>query len=672
MNSNMLSCKKNIWIFVYSLSTIIFCRVSAYSDTIIPGGRVSGTWESAGSPYLIQGEIVVDNNDLLMIQPGVEVIFQGHYKFIVNGYLLAQGAEGDSILITAENPDTGWQGLRFINAPDSSVLEYCIFMHGRAITGPDISGGGVSCDNSNPIISHCLFLSNWAQLHGAGLFSTHSSPKISDCVFQDNIAHNYQGAKGGGVGFEFSDIVIRNCIFRNNYAGDDGGAIYSYESESVISNCQVMNNSCIEWGGGICNGWDSNMTLRDCVISGNIGGDGGGIYFFDSDASIDNCLIRENFTEGGNPPYSHNNGGGIFMGYNAGSDGSNLTLTNSIIERNSALGGGGGIYAGYLCSMYVHDSSITGNSANSSGGGIHSSSSGLNTILSRVRIEENSAGGSGGGIFSQTASIKLYKCIVAANSSDNLGGGCATNSIESYFKNCTFYGNSSQLTGSAFYFYYIPVNVSNCIIAENQGFSAIHLANTGDTNIHFSGFYGNQGHNFSGTPIPPGIGNYTTVNFNGDSCDVYSNIYIDPLFADPAGGDFHITQDSPCIDAGDPHFRLDPDSTISDIGALFHYQMENLGAETNEKSSIDFNIPDVYPNPFNPTTTISFDLPEAGKVSLIVYDIQGREVKRLVDGVSPAGSYQAVFDGSELSSGVYFARMEAGDFRQTRKMLLLK
>ena len=79
-----------------------------------------------------------------------------------------------------------------------------------------------------------------------------------------------------------------------------------------------------------------------------------------------------------------------------------------------------------------------------------------------------------------------------------------------------------------------------------------------------------------------------------------------------------------------------------------------------------------YPNPFNPTTTVTFDLPEAGLVSLIVYDIQGREVARLADGIKPAGSHQITFDGSELSSGVYFAKMEAGDFRQTRKMLLIK
>ena len=78
------------------------------------------------------------------------------------------------------------------------------------------------------------------------------------------------------------------------------------------------------------------------------------------------------------------------------------------------------------------------------------------------------------------------------------------------------------------------------------------------------------------------------------------------------------------------------------------------------------------PNPFNPSTVISFELRVASLVKLVVYDIQGREVARLVDGFQPAGTYQRTFDGSQLASGVYFARLTAGDFKQTQKLLLVK
>jgi photosystem II stability/assembly factor-like uncharacterized protein len=79
-----------------------------------------------------------------------------------------------------------------------------------------------------------------------------------------------------------------------------------------------------------------------------------------------------------------------------------------------------------------------------------------------------------------------------------------------------------------------------------------------------------------------------------------------------------------------------------------------------------------HPNPFNATTTISFDLPRAEHVLLSVFDVTGRCVARLADGIVPAGHHTIAFDGSSLASGVYFYRLDAGEFRDTRKMILLK
>jgi len=79
-----------------------------------------------------------------------------------------------------------------------------------------------------------------------------------------------------------------------------------------------------------------------------------------------------------------------------------------------------------------------------------------------------------------------------------------------------------------------------------------------------------------------------------------------------------------------------------------------------------------YPNPFNPETHMVFEVPESGQISLIVYDINGREVVRLADGIYAPGTYQRVFDGSSLSSGIYFAVFRAGNYMKTNKMLLVK
>jgi glycosidase len=79
-----------------------------------------------------------------------------------------------------------------------------------------------------------------------------------------------------------------------------------------------------------------------------------------------------------------------------------------------------------------------------------------------------------------------------------------------------------------------------------------------------------------------------------------------------------------------------------------------------------------YPNPFNPATTISYQLRSAGGVTLRVYDVLGREVATLADGYQQAGSYTKSFDASRLSSGVYFYRLQAGSFVNTKKMVLAK
>ena len=85
-----------------------------------------------------------------------------------------------------------------------------------------------------------------------------------------------------------------------------------------------------------------------------------------------------------------------------------------------------------------------------------------------------------------------------------------------------------------------------------------------------------------------------------------------------------------------------------------------------------FELHPPYPNPFNPTTAISFQLLAISNVNLTIYDITGREVVKLVDGYEVKGLHEVTFDAKDLTSGVYFARLTAGEFKQTRKILLVK
>jgi hypothetical protein len=94
--------------------------------------------------------------------------------------------------------------------------------------------------------------------------------------------------------------------------------------------------------------------------------------------------------------------------------------------------------------------------------------------------------------------------------------------------------------------------------------------------------------------------------------------------------------------------------------------------EEEEVVPVRYELAQNYPNPFNPSTTISFALPKQSQVLLKVYNMLGQEVTTLVDETMEAGSHRVVFDASSIASGVYFYRLTAGEYVQTKKMILMK
>ena len=118
---------------------------------------------------------------------------------------------------------------------------------------------------------------------------------------------------------------------------------------------------------------------------------------------------------------------------------------------------------------------------------------------------------------------------------------------------------------------------------------------------------------------------------------------------------------------------------IADAGnnRVLRFDVQIAGPATAVSSSFaqipkDYALSQNYPNPFNPSTTIRFSLPVTGNVTLAVFDMLGREVVRLVDGVMQAGTHSVQMSGSTLSSGIYFYRLTAPNVSEVRKMVLMK
>lgn len=111
---------------------------------------------------------------------------------------------------------------------------------------------------------------------------------------------------------------------------------------------------------------------------------------------------------------------------------------------------------------------------------------------------------------------------------------------------------------------------------------------------------------------------------------------------------------------------------VGDSGVILKYSIATSVKDPPKNIPARFSLEQNYPNPFNPSSVIGYQLPSNSFVVLKIYDVLGREIKILVNERQKAGSHSVTFSASNLSSGVYFYRIEAGTFHDTKKLLLLK
>jgi len=253
----------------------LFSNTICFSQTSISSGNVSGNWTEAGSPYQINGEITLASGTILTIDPGIIVEFQGYYKLIVEGVLLAEGTETDSIIFTTNEPATGWHGIRFESnsSTDSTKFAYCKFEYGKATGASYEATGGAIYSNGFDLISieNSTFLNNSASGGGAIYLRDGASPVIRNSKFINNEALG--SADGGAIYFEWqSTAQVINNLFANNTAGSRGGAMVISNSDIVLTNNTIVNNTAASGGGAIwfhnSDGSDISI-LKNCIIYGN-------------------------------------------------------------------------------------------------------------------------------------------------------------------------------------------------------------------------------------------------------------------------------------------------------------------------------------------------------------------------------------------------------------------
>ena len=384
------------------------------------------------------------------------------------------------------------------------------------------------------------------------------------------------------------------------------------------------------------------MYISQTVINGNQ--DGNVVKFCaseDSTSILTGFTIQNGYAHGA---YPGNWGGGILC------DHSSPKLTNLALINNSAYVNGGGMCCFDNSSPIIELVTISNNWAGYHGGGFDCYYS--NPNLRNVTIINNSATFSGGGINLEKSDPVLSKVTICNNVANDYGGGI---------------------------FSYINSNPSliNCIVSDNIGYYGLYNyhINPGNPSIYYSDFYNNENGNFYNCGEWLGVN--VTTNANGDSCDAFYNIQLDPLFVDFSNNDYHLSWTnypipdstmSPCIDAGDPNSPPDPDGTIADMGAYYF----NQGVSIDEPEDISDCAIRNFPNPTKNTTTILYSLKKNSYVMISIYNIKGQLVNTLISETKPKGEYSVIYNTEALRSGVYFYKLQTEDKSEIKKMIVIK
>lgn len=383
---------------ILTLTAFFLFQFYSLSQTAVPAGSVSGTWNLEGSPYNVEGNIIIDDGTTLVINPGVTVNFAGLKSFTVAGRLLAIGNETDSITFTTADLSNGWKGIRFDNTPetnDTSRLIYCIIKNGKANEAAPLNKGGAIYFShfSRAVVSHSLIINNSSDVQGGAIYCEYSSPVIS----YNTITQNTTNLGGGGIYFgnSSSPVISHNTISNNVSTLNGGGGIFGSGGSAIISDNVITENEVTDpsdgGGGGIYINGDQIIITRNRITSNNsntlLGG--AGIFCTESNPVISYNIISNNLANG-----TGGGGGGICL--NAGA---NPVISNNSITNNgtmSVFGGGGGIYANGG-NPVINSNTIANNTA-LNGGGLYFLN-GSNPILLNCIIWGNDAGNSGDQVY---------------------------------------------------------------------------------------------------------------------------------------------------------------------------------------------------------------------------------------------------------------------------------
>ena len=701
LHFSSLSRRSNILLALLCVGGLIF--YSSIANAIEVGGHLTEDtiWGPENNPYLVTEILYVDAGVTLTILPGTEIKVSGASctswqefdqnfwlyggvsiaKFIqVDGRLIAEATEQDSIIFTRmqDDPDYYWGTIYITEQAEICNFKHCKFEYtaGIGLAVSNIANAAVSIYNGEGIIKKCLFLNN-----GSCIVTYHNLVKKLEIssntfTFDSNINNFIVNIWSADLSISKNDGCYKPSIIINNTLN-----FCLVSSQNVFFVNNAMNSSSVYTGWFNELSYFYNNYFIDCQ-TGIQGGNENDSLFIKNNQFIggyDGINIDDAYVE-----ISDN----YFEGCRVNITGCN---ENSFFMRNFITDASSNALSGII--RVISDNVIKNSVIGLSGCG--------NELFSNNVFIDNEC------IFSSVTDNHIIQNMFLLFNDELYNNYLYGNPI---FRNCILDfelppecidggGNIWVDSLQAQHLFEDITNGDFHIIegslAIDAGFDTLGYYYPFDMDYNHRVWDGDNngiaiidiGPYEYGAPAFGGIEGYTYNPTTGDPVDyVLLKINNQPgefTFSDSIG-----------------NFEYKLPAGIYDVYAervfyedVIEYQVEVFDGQFTQVLIPMFEIVDIeeneviplankfnltnYPNPFNPETTISYQLPEDSEVEFIIYNIKGQKVKTLVNELLPAGEHSIIWNGRDsndklVSSGIYFYKLKAGDYQKVKKMVLVK
>jgi hypothetical protein len=631
----------NEYAFYRIIVTLVFSIATLFSNTV-------SVWALDHSGTIASNETWFAADNPLTIEDGVNVRFNNNMRLRVYGTLTAVGTPGTGIVFT-QNGASNWNWLEFITA-GSGTFDYCTIEY-ASVGIVTSSTGTISVSNST------------IQNNDTGVSASDGVVELTNTTLSNNTSHGFDG---DGVAPTFLDV---NNVFENNPRGI---LLKNISGLSMTTAATIRNNT----SAGIQLINCSALTLDNLNLTGN-SGTYGAIYV----NNTGEFTIGSGNTIGG---VGVENSWPVTIGAGAYPSASSFIPTSGNINNDIQV-------VGTTRKFTDLDYIVTSNPTISAGGGL--------TIEDGVNVR-----------FNNNMRLNVYGTLTAALGSSTAGVLFTRNGVNNWeglwflgasrgwFYHCTIEHADVGINISSMN----TVTVVNSIIQNNNDGVVTSSGVTDLRNSRLSnnsrGVYATGGTvNFKQNRI---INNTSygvflegaSPNFGAD-IDEWNDIYSNGG-GNPGSDLVNGTSD---INAQYVYWGTVVDSVIQgkiwdgnddpSLGFVTYSPWSSMMHDTILTSVKDppiretipetFGLFQNFPNPFNPTTTISFAFPNKNHVNLSIFNLQGKLVKILINDTLDKGYKQTTWDGTDsqgnpVSSGVYFYRLKAGGRTLTKKMVLLK